>query len=134
MHAPLIVRAPGYLQGRSTPALTEFIDIYPSLCELAGLPLPVHLQGRSFVPLLMEPDLKWKSAAIGRYKNGDTIRTHQFRFTQYWSRELKKSGRMLYDHSVDGAENVNLSESPEHRATVDAHIKQLLFDMGHPNP
>jgi len=134
MHAPLIVRAPGYLEGRSTPALTEFIDIYPSLCELAGLPLPVHLDGRSFVPLLKEPDLKWKSAAIGRYRNGDTIRTDQFRFTQYWSRELQKKGRMLYDHSVDSAENVNLSESPEHQATVDTHFKQLLFDMGRPNP
>jgi iduronate 2-sulfatase len=134
MHAPLIVRAPGYLKGRSTPALTEFIDIYPSLCELAGLPLPVHLEGRSFVPLLKEPDLKWKSAAIGRYRNGDTIRTDQFRYTQYWSRELQKTGRMLYDHSVDSAENVNLSELPEHRATVDAHVNQLLFDMGRPNP
>ena len=96
--------------------------------------MPVHLDGRSFVPLLKEPDLKWKSSAIGRYRNGDTIRTDQFRFTQYWSRELQKKGRMLYDHSVDSAENVNLSEAPEHRATVDAHFKQLLFDMGRPNP
>ena len=134
MHAPLIVRAPGYLQGRSTRALTEFIDLYPSLCELAGLPLPEHLDGRSFVPLLNEPDLAWKSAAIGRYKNGDTIRTDQFRFTQYWAPNRQASGRMLYDHAIDGSENVNLSERPDSQATVEAHLSQLLFDMGQPNP
>ena len=56
MHAPLIVKAPGIVGGKKTDGLTEFIDIYPSLCELAGLPLASHLDGKSFVPLLKNPD------------------------------------------------------------------------------
>ncbi|GAG86290.1 unnamed protein product, partial [marine sediment metagenome] len=55
MHAPLIVRAPGVTKGgQRTKALTEFIDIYPSLSELAGLPLPAHLQGKSL--FILNPD------------------------------------------------------------------------------
>ncbi len=134
MHAPLIVRAPGYLKGRKTSALTEFIDLYPSLCELAGLELPEHLQGRSFVPLLREPDLQWKSAAIGRYRNGDTIRTDRYRFTQYWTPENLPKSRMLYDHSVDSAENENLSGNKRYHSAEENLSLQLLQDMGLPNP
>ncbi len=119
MQVPLIVRAPGVTKGgQRTKALTEFIDIYPSLSELAGLPLPSHLQGKSFVPLLKDPDLPWKPAAIGRFVNGDTIRTDQFRFSEYTRKGGKFNSRMLYDHSKDPGENVNVSEQTEQAVTV----------------
>jgi arylsulfatase A-like enzyme len=52
-HAPLIVSDPrAKAKGRKSDALVEFVDIYPTLCELAGLPLPNHLEGTSFAPLL----------------------------------------------------------------------------------
>ena len=50
MHAPLIISAPGFQSGQRVNSLAEMIDIYPTLCELAGLDLPVHLQGKSLVP------------------------------------------------------------------------------------
>jgi arylsulfatase A-like enzyme len=52
LHSPLIVTGPGIAGGSKSNALTEYLDIYPSLCELCDLPQPGHLQGRSFVPLL----------------------------------------------------------------------------------
>ena len=58
----------GVESGAKTDGLTEFIDIYPSLCELAGLPAPDHLEGTSFVPLLKNPRRPWKEAAIGRFQ------------------------------------------------------------------
>jgi iduronate 2-sulfatase len=65
---PLIVSAPGVAAGgNASRALVEFVDIYPSLCELAGLPLPAHLAGRSFAPLLARPDLAWKQAAFSQF-------------------------------------------------------------------
>lgn len=134
MHAPLIVRAPGLPAGQSTSALTEFIDIYPSLCQLAGLPLPGHLHGRSFVPLLREPDLAWKSAAIGRYRNGDTIRTDRFRFTQYGSLKTGLLGRMLYDHREDSGENRNVSGDAAYQETANWLFQDLLLNMGQANP
>ncbi len=65
---PLIVSAPGMkAKGKSTKALVELLDIYPTLCDLAGLKLPAHLEGKSFAPLLDKPDQAWKSAAISQF-------------------------------------------------------------------
>jgi len=130
MRAPLIVKAPGIAGGRQTAGLTEFIDIYPSLCELAGLKLPDHLQGRSFMPLLNDPERPWKPAAIGRFRNGDTIRTDRFRFSQYTAAGGKFLARMLYDHQADPGENVNISDRQENREIVETLTDQLHSGMG----
>tara|TARA_R110002072_G_scaffold302068_1_gene483674 strand:+ start:4028 stop:5425 length:1398 start_codon:yes stop_codon:yes gene_type:complete len=113
MQIPLIVRAPGINGGQRRTGLIETIDLYPSLCELAGLSLPDHLQGRSFVTLMKNAKAEWKSAAVGRFQNGDTIRTNTFRFTEYTDKTGKQSSRMLYDHKVDPHENVNVAGSQE---------------------
>ena len=110
--------------------LTEFIDIYPSLCELAGLPLPDHLQGRSFVPLMNKPDMEWKAAAIGRYQNGDTIRTDQFRFTEYSDTKGGFLAQMLYDHMADPDEDANVSGINGNKPLVESLTKQLHDGMG----
>jgi len=109
MQIPLIVRAPGVNGGQRRSGLVESIDVYPALCELAALPLPEQLQGRSFATLMKEPNAEWKSAAVGRYRNGDTIRTDAFRFTEYTNAKGKLTSRMLYDHANDPGENVNVA-------------------------
>jgi iduronate 2-sulfatase len=130
MHAPLIVRALGVEGGRKTDGLTEFIDIYPSLCELAGLPMPDHLQGKSFVPLMKSPDMAWKQAAVGRFRNGDTIRNDQHRFTEYTDGKGKSVARMLYDHQTDPGENVNISGRSQSQEVVEGLARQLHKQMG----
>jgi iduronate 2-sulfatase len=65
---PLIVSAPGVAKrGIASNALVELVDMYPTLCELAGLPLPDHLEGASFVPLMARPDRPWKTAAFSQF-------------------------------------------------------------------
>ena len=67
---PLMIWTPDMkTRGETTEALVELVDIYPTLCELAGVPLPNHLEGKSFVPLLEEPHQKWKDAAFSQYPN-----------------------------------------------------------------
>mgnify|MGYP001213741799 FL=1 len=67
---PLIVWTPEMkARGESTGALVELVDIYPTLCDLAGLPKPSHLAGKSFVPLLDDPKRKWKKYAISQFPN-----------------------------------------------------------------
>ena len=56
-----------------------------------------------------DPDAPWKSAAVGRYGNGDTIRTDAFRYTEYAGAKGKPTSRMLYDHVDDPHENVNIA-------------------------
>src|SRR5690606_18654894 len=50
LHTPLMVCAPGMAAGQTAPGLAQNLDIYPTLCELTGLPTPGHVQGTSLVP------------------------------------------------------------------------------------
>lgn len=67
---PLMIWTPDMkVRGKSTDALVELVDMYPTLCELAGLPLPEHLEGHSFKPLLDNPQQTWKKAAFSQFPN-----------------------------------------------------------------
>jgi iduronate 2-sulfatase len=127
MRIPLLVRAPGIAGGTHTAGLTESIDLYPSLCELAALPVPATVEGKSFVPLLRFPDRPWAEAAVGRFVHGDTIRTDRYRYTEY--RDKRGAGArvsdMLYDHDTDPLENHNVSAKPELAETVQS-LNQTL--------
>ena len=121
MHAPLIVVAPNDDQIKASTrvsGLTEFIDIYPSLCELAGLDTPSHVQGSSFVAQMRNPNLPGKPYAVGRFVAGDTIRADTVRYSEYANSSGELTGKMLYDHVSDPDENINIvdlrpSESSE---------------------
>ncbi|WP_281614870.1 sulfatase [Flammeovirga sp. SubArs3] len=67
---PLIVWTPDQSEksrGVKSDALVELVDMYPTLCDLAGLEKPKHLEGQSFAPLLDNPDLDWKSAVFSSF-------------------------------------------------------------------
>ncbi len=119
LHSPLIVRAPGYGEGVRSNALTEYLDIYPSLCEMCGIPTPEHLEGGSFVPLMRNPSLAWKKAVFSRYFNGDSVKTDRYRYTEWRRKDGRSYARMLYDHKADAGENRNISEEPENREVVE---------------
>ncbi len=67
---PLLISVPQMsTQGQKSQALVELVDIFPTLCDLASVAKPSQLEGHSFVPLLTDPDLQWKSAAFSQYPN-----------------------------------------------------------------
>ena len=112
--APLLIRVPDLpAAGTSTNALVEFVDMYPTLCELCGLKVPEHCEGTSLVPLLNNPRLPWKDAAFSQYPRGNVMgyamRTEQYRYVEWRDRI---TGEVLatevYDHSTDDQENANL--------------------------
>ena len=135
--APLVISVPGMTNdGQHTDALVEFVDIYPTLAELAGLPLPKHLEGVSFKPLLSHPQLAWKTAAFSQYprkvgrKNlmGYSMRTDRYRFTCWVDRadHTKVDAVELYDHQTDPQENTNIAKDPANRALVEKLTAQWL--------
>lgn len=126
MQIPLIVRAAGIKGGQRRRGLIETIDLYPTLCELAGLPAPSHLQGQNFTSLMKDATAQWKSAAVGRFKNGDTIRTDAFRLTEYTDRKGNPTSRMMYDHRSDPGENVNIADNELDVATA---LTRRLHDL-----
>lgn len=130
-HAPLIVSAPGMkTAGQRTRALVEFVDMYPTLAELAGVPLPAHLEGTSFAPLLAEPGREWKTAAFSQFLRpgpdkiiGRSIRTDRWRYTEWTNGKGENVGTELYDEQGDPQENVNVASA--HADVVGQHAKQL---------
>ncbi|WP_027470782.1 sulfatase [Saccharicrinis fermentans] len=67
---PMIISAPNMpdeIRGVKTGALVELVDMYPTLCELAGVDKPSHLEGQSFAPLLTNPTHDWKKAVFSQF-------------------------------------------------------------------
>jgi arylsulfatase A-like enzyme len=134
-NAPLIISVPGMkCAGQHTQAIVEFVDIYPTLSDLAGLALPAHLEGVSFRPLLNDPTRAWKMAAFSQYPRsqqgglmGYSLRTDRYRFTQWVDRRDKSrvDSVELYDHQTDPQENRNLADRPENAALVKELMAQL---------
>ena len=129
-HAPLIVAAPGMrAAGRPTAALVEFVDIFPSLADLAHLPLPDGLEGKSFAPLLDDPRLPWKATAISEYPKGGRLgtamRTDRYRYVEWFNKSGKLMDRELYDHANDPQENENIAGRPEQAKVIEALSAQL---------
>ena len=133
MHAPLMVAAPmmkAVNPGSRVPALTEFIDIYPSLCELTGLDTPTHCQGTSFVAQLKDPSTPGKPYAVGRFMAGDTIRSDTQRYSEYREKggAGDLTGHMLYDHTADPNENTNIAA--QQASEVEKLAKELTERKG----
>lgn len=131
---PLLVAAPGRKPAVSS-RLVELVDLFPTLVELCGLPVPEGLEGLSFVPLLDQPEREWKQAAFtvvshaGKVKGGAeldptklgrTVRTERWRYTEWFD-----GGIELYDHDTDPHEFVNLAQSSEHLETR-SKMKRIL--------
>lgn len=122
---PIIVKAPQTAINKSANALVESVDIYPTLVELANLPKPEHMQGKSFVDQLKNPELAGKEAIFLRYQDADSIRTEQYFYTEWRDEADKVIARMLYDHNVDPDELVNISERSKNKELVADLHKQL---------
>jgi arylsulfatase A-like enzyme len=123
-HVPMILSVPGMkTAGKRTSALTEYVDIYPTLCEACSLTIPSHLEGRSMMPLLDNPQRPWKKAAFSQYPRGRvmgyTMRTKRFRYTEWRDRKTGKViARELYDHEKDPQENINVVDQPEYESDI----------------
>ena len=135
--APMIVMVPGMEQaGHTTDALVEFVDIYPSLVDLAGLKMPDHLEGISFKPLMDDPARDWKTAAFSQYPRtvkgkhlmGYSMRTDRYRLTR-WVAEDDHDDVVaveLYDHESDPLENTNVASDPKNEAILAELTEQAI--------
>ena len=128
-HAPLVISAPGMKGGLRTEGLAEFVDIYPTLCDLCGLPAPKELEGTSLKPLMTNSKRPWKTAAFSQYPRsglmGHSIRTDRYRYTEWAKTGEEPAARELYDHRLDPEENANVVNVRKYRA-VAAELSRKL--------
>ncbi|HEY2574632.1 MAG TPA: sulfatase [Verrucomicrobiaceae bacterium] len=126
-HVPMIIIAPGAKgNGKSSPRTVEFVDLYPTLAELAGLTPPANLQGKSLKSLLDDPQASWSKPAFTQVWRGSfaghSVRTEKWRYTEW---DGGKEGVELYDQDADPKEYTNLAADPKHAATV-KELKALV--------
>jgi len=113
LNAPLIIRTPGGCRGGTADGLTEFLDVFPTLCDLAGLPILERLQGTSLAPILEDASQTVKEAAYCRYFAADSVRAEGHLYTEWTDNDGNVTARMLYDHEADPNENTNIAERAE---------------------
>lgn len=139
--SPLIISVPGQKNpGAKTKALVEFVDIYPSLAELCGLPAPSGVEGTSFAPLLDNPNRSWKTAAFSQYGRpraggrysaerddpmGYSMRTNRYRYTEWIKPDKTNVGIELYDLEKDPKSNVNIANRPKNKKLMAELSKKL---------
>ena len=129
--APFIISTPAMkATGRQSRALVEFVDLYPTLSDLAGLPISKTLEGQSLKPLLDNPDRKGKSAAFSQYPRGKSMgysmRTDSWRYTEWVHRSTgTTTARELYNHTKDSRETVNVAADSRYDQLVAQLSRQL---------
>ena len=139
-HVPMIISDPDLPKGVRTNALTEFVDIYPTLVELCGLPMPEGLEGTSDVPLFTEPKRKWKKAAFSQFPRphnimGYSMRTDQYRYTEWIDRGTKEvKFRELYDLKNDPICKESIVFKPENKELVERLHEQMAAGWQNAKP
>jgi len=119
---PLIIDLPGAKgNGRTCTRTVQSLDLYRTLCELAGIEVPAGVEGTSLVPLLHDPRGPWEQPAYsiwsedGKTIHGTAIRTEQWRYAEYGPNAA--NGALLFDVHADPMELHNLADDPKHAAT-----------------
>ena len=148
--APLIIAGPGIKSGK-TNSLTEFVDVFPTICDLAGVAIPKNLDGKSLKPLMLNNNAKGKEYAISQYPRklkkaemaklgytdakmmGYSLRTDQYRYTiwmnNFNSKEVFNESQVyaseMYDYVKDPLEKVNVVKDKNY-TSISASLKSKM--------
>ena len=149
--APLIIAGPGIKSGK-TNSLTEFVDVFPTICDLAGVAIPKNLDGKSLKPLMLNNKAKGKEYAISQYPRklkkaemaklgytdakmmGYSLRTNQYRYTiwmnNFNSKEAFNESQVytseMYDYVKDPLEKVNVVNDKNY-TSISASLKSKMI-------
>ena len=131
LQIPFIVSGPGVVVNQSTEAIVEAIDLFPTIAELVGLPIPDHIEGSSFANVLVDPTAGDKLAAFSwaAYPDrvyGHTMRTEDYSYTKYFDRDTDAYlGEDLYDLSGGRFATENLAVESDYADVVREHITRV---------
>ena len=127
---PLVISVPGLTQaGSKCDQPVSLMDLYPTLVDLAGFDQPSHLDGRSLVPQIINPEAR-TSPVVTSYKfswttqpvTGHAVRSMRYRYIYYPEINLEE----LYDHETDPNEWNNIAYKNENKSIIDKHRMVLL--------
>jgi len=133
----LMICAPGMKRDVFSNSISEFVDVYPTVCDLAGVDAPENLDGKSLAPALKNPSIKINEYAYGQYNrgniNGYSCRNSKYRMVE-WIKDFRTYvpfegkemvGIELYDYEKDPLETKNVAKDPHYRKVFDKMQKDL---------
>lgn len=140
-HTLLMMSVPGKERGIRPTTLCEFVDVFPSLCDLNDLPIPKYLDGKSLVQAINKPDTEIRNYALSQYPRGNgimgySIRTARFRYTEWMDKNFTTAmpydkkhvvAREMYDYRKDPLETENIANKPEY-AQDKLRLEKLFKD------
>jgi arylsulfatase A-like enzyme len=155
---PMLIAAPG-IAPSSTNAPTEFVDIFPTLCDLAGVKIPETLDGKSLMPLMNKTAKSVKEYSISQYPRsgngseterqgyasskvmGYSLRDKRYRYTIWMNNNFRSTqafnpefivGTELYDYEKDPNETNNVVDEKEYKSVAkDLKTKMLAYFAAH---
>ncbi|MEY3675643.1 MAG: hypothetical protein RJB67_133 [Bacteroidota bacterium] len=150
--APLIVSDPR-IKSNKTKSISEHVDIFPTICDLSGVPIPANLQGKSLKPIMLDSLSTVKKYAVSQYPRsggvaeserlgfaaanvmGYSIRNERYRYTMWLNNSFRSTepfneaqiiGIELYDYQLDPLEKNNVANQKEY-VGVSAEIKKEMI-------
>ena len=130
LQVPLIISDSDIQKNKKTNSIAELVDLYPSICDLANISKPPHLQGNSLTNALQNPSKVFKNKAYARYQKGETLIADNFFYTE-WQINDKTIAKMLYDHNTDPDENRNLAIEYRYKTVIDSLSNILNKKINH---
>ncbi len=136
--APLIIVDPAVNKAVTVNSPVEFLDIFPTLCNLVDVEIPANLDGKSLKTTLTDPNTSVKDYAVSQYPRstnmGYSIRTQKYRYTVWvpWTNKISKFDKIvaeeLYDYENDPLETENLVAKASYASiltTMKAHFAEF---------
>lgn len=127
VNVPLVMAGPGIPQGRVSERLCYLMDVYPTLCELCGVPIPASVEGKSLVPLMTDPDARVYDALYlafqGRIRG---VMDERYKLIEYRTEDLKLT--QLFDLQQDPWEKNNCFDIDGYQA-VTARLRARLLAL-----
>lgn len=149
LKVPVIIRYPDQPnKGKQTEGITELVDLFPTLCEIAGVEIPTYMQGQSLVPLMKNPAQDWKSAAFSQFHRrpkvsadgkrymGYSMNTTEYHYIEWytWNHKTGVKGTLknveLYDRINDPYEKTNIANDDRLSSTIKDLSIQLQAGWG----
>lgn len=119
---PLIVAGPGVPPGRRSEALASLLDVFPTLCDLNGLPVPEGLDGRSLAGVIRGESPGVRESLFSAYRDVQRgVRAGDWKLIRY--PQLNRT--QLFNLANDPHERHDLSGEASQRGRID-HLLALL--------
>tara|TARA_A100001011_G_scaffold200116_1_gene208431 strand:+ start:3292 stop:4719 length:1428 start_codon:yes stop_codon:yes gene_type:complete len=126
IHVPLIISSPKMKKGYKSDAMIEYVDLYPTICEIAGITPPNYIHGESFVSVLKNPEKEHKTEIYSRYQTLEVVQDKKFSYHEVLQHNTGKVlYNMLFDMENDKKQYFNISNNSEYIEIVNSYSKKL---------